>query len=431
MSAPVFDRPTVDWERDGYKRPKIKPPVGDVWKSDKGRVEATRPYTRVTTFAGALDDSQGLVDWAAAQALLGASRRPDYVMAAAACTSWDQDKDTLRELVAKAKDAAGEDAALIGTALHSFTERIDRGEPVGHVPEPYRPHLARYEQIIAPLTFTHHEVRTVNDQLQVAGTPDRFGYCSLPDPDGVVDKRRVIDTKSGRLDDYRVPKISAQLAIYSHSALYDPATGARTPLPDLCTRWGLIVHLPAKATAAELEAGAGGLYWVNLDHGWAGAEELAGRVRAWRKVRGGTLLVPARAPEPLEQPATEQSSPAAAAEVTAERQEVLDVQAQHASDARDAIVGAVTTSDLGLLWKQHGATWDQELQALAAERHAELKQQEDLAGPRAALAAALKTASGLELRALWLEHGETPVWTEEHATLARERHQELAGAAAA
>jgi hypothetical protein len=418
-TAPVFDRPTVDWERDRWKRPKIKPPTGETWTSGTGKVEATRPYTRVTTFAGALDDSQGLVDWKAAQALLGASRRPDYMLAAAACQSWDQDKDTLRELVEKAAEAAGESASAIGTALHAFTERMDRGEPVGFVPEPYRPHLARYEQIIAPLTFTHHEVRTVNDQLQVAGTPDRFGYCSLPDPDGVVDKRRVIDTKSGKLDDYRVPKISAQLAIYAHSALYDPTTGARTPLPDLCTRWGLIVHLPAKATAVELEAGAGDLYWVNLDHGWAGAEELAGRVRAWRKVRGGTLLVPARAPEPAE--STEQ--PATGGDVPQER---VDAALQ-----AHAILGAITTADLGLLWKQHGATWDQELQALAAERHTELKQQEDLAGPRAALAAALRGAHPELLHQLWTEYGDTPTWTEEHSTLARERHQALAGGVAA
>jgi len=411
-AAPVtFDRPTVDWERDRYKRPKIKPPVGEVWTDERGRVEATRPYTRTTTYAGALDDSQGLVDWKAAQALLGASRRPDYVLAAAACTSWDQDKATLRELVEKAAEAAGESASAIGTALHSFTERIDRGEPVGHVPGDYAAHLDRYRAITAPLTFTHHEVRTVCDPLQVAGTPDRFGYCSLPDPDGVTGKLRVVDTKSGKLDDYRVPKISAQLAIYAHSDLYDPATGARTQLPDLDTTWGLIVHLPAKATAAELAAGAGGLYWVDLRHGWAGAEELSGRVRAWRKVRGGSLLVPAVAAESVTQPATE--APAALQHDVA------------------AILMAAHTTDLAALWQQRGATWDEETQRVAAERHRELAAAERLRAPRAALLAALTTALDWQtLQALWDEHRRTELWTEEHDAAASSRHAELLAAAA-
>lgn len=361
MTVPTFARPSTDWERDGYKRPKIKPPVGETWTDDGGRVQATRPYTRVTTFAGALDDSQGLVDWKAAQALLGASRRPDYMLGAAACTSWDQDKATLRELVAKCADAAGEDAATIGTALHAFTERMDRGEPLGFVPEPYRPHLDRYRQLVAPLRFTHHEVRTVCDQLQVAGTPDRFGYCRLPDPDGVVDRLRVVDTKSGKLDDYRVPKISAQLAIYAHSDLYDPTTGARTALEDLDTRWGLIVHLPAKATAEELAAGAGGLYWVNLEHGWAGASELAGRVREWRKVRGGTLLQPATAPavqavEPAAEPSVDRETPRRSAALLA------------------AVQTAGDTATLRQLWAEYGTSpyWTSEHTAAAGARHQQL-----------------------------------------------------------
>lgn len=424
-AAPVvFDRPAVDWERGRGGRPKIKPPTGAAWPADaSGRVSATREYTRVTTFAGALDDSHGLVDWKAAQALLGASRRPDYLMGVAACQSWDQDKATLRELVGKCADAApGDDAATIGTALHSFTERIDRGEPLGFLPEPYRPHIERYRQLVAPLTFTHHEVRTVCDQLEVAGTPDRFGFCSLPDPDGVVDKLRVVDTKSGKLDDYRVPKISAQLAIYAHSDLYDPATGARTPLENLDRTWGLIVHLPAKASAAELEAGAGGLYWVDLRHGWAGAEELAGRVREWRKVKGLSLLVPAALP--AEQSVTE----AAPEQPSLAPPEVAALVA-----ARSAIVDAVHTTDLTALWQKHAADWGQvqELVDLMRQQYDNLTTVERLAAPRAALLGAIATAGDVgDLAALWGEHGGTELWTDEHDAAATARHRELNALAA-
>jgi len=427
MSAPTFEAPTAprqQFERDGYKRPKIKPPTGDAWTDDRGRVQAFRSYTRATTYAGALDDGQGLAPWKAAQALRGAARRPDYVMAAAALGTWDQDKTAWRELVELAVEAAGESASLIGTALHSFTERLDRGEDVGAVPPAFQAHLTRYAQLVAPLTFTHHEVPMVCDQLEVAGTPDRLGYCAIPDPDGVTDALRIIDTKSGKLGP-AVPKMSAQLATYAHSALYDVATGARTPLEGVSTKWGLIVHLPAKATAAEIEAGAGDLLWINLEHGWAGVSQLAGDVRAWRKVRGDTLLEPVRASSP----AKPQDVPTGTGRDSGDLA-VLTAPETPGHAAAAAVLAAVTTADLAQLWREHGSTWGPDLQAWAAVRHRELAELEDLTPKRAALLAAITTADGATLGLLWSQHGGGPVWVEEHTAAASARHAELQAAAA-
>jgi hypothetical protein len=212
------------------------------------------------------------------------------VVAAAALTAEDRDKAALNDVAEKALEAAGPNAADIGTALHGFSERIDRGEPLGFVPPEYRADLERYREVVeAHLTWRHREERMVCDALEVAGTPDGIAYCNEPDPDGVVDPLRIVDLKTGNVET-TAGKFSCQLGIYAHSALYDPATGKRTWLADLDTRWGLVLHMPAGVGTAELR-------WLNLEHGWLGAQ-LAGPVRKWRTVNHADLMRPLLPPEP-------------------------------------------------------------------------------------------------------------------------------------
>jgi hypothetical protein len=296
-------RPELDWERDGNGRPRILPdPVWDdttrqKWQAGRAWDDGTVGYTRVTTFAEALQDSSALTRWKMRRAVLGMGRRPDYVTAAAALTTRDDDRAALDDLAEKALEAAGPNAADVGTALHGFTERIDRGEELGAVPAEYEGTLAAYGRAVEHLTFLEYECRTVCDELEVAGTPDRVALCDVPDPDGVVDELRIVDTKTGRVD-YSAGKFSTQLAIYAHSHLYHPGTGARTSLEEkhgrpLSTRWGIVVHVPAGAATAEL-------LWIDLEHGWAGARHCR-QVREWRQgASAGVLLSPvfARAPRP-------------------------------------------------------------------------------------------------------------------------------------
>ncbi len=298
----VAPRPELDWERDGNGRPRILPdPAWDEvtrqkWQAGRAWDDGTVGYTRVTTFAEALQDSSALTRWKMRRVALGMGRRPDYVTTAAALTTRDEDRQALDDLAEKALEAAGPNAADVGTALHAFTERIDRGEELGAVPAEYEATLDAYRRAVAHLRFVEWECRTVCDDLEVAGTPDRIGFCDIPDPDGVVDELRIIDTKTGRVD-YSAGKFSTQLAIYAHSALYHPGTGARTPLQELgapvSTRWGLVVHVPAGAGTAEL-------LWIDLEHGWTGAQHCR-QVRAWRAgASAGVLLSPvfARPPRP-------------------------------------------------------------------------------------------------------------------------------------
>ena len=295
-------RPELDWERDWQGRPRILPDptwtpdtAPPAWVQD-GQVLESREYTRVTTFAEALQDSSALTRWKMRRAVLGMGRRPDYVVTAASLSAEDRDRDALDDLAEKALEASGPNAADVGTALHAFTDRIDRGEDVGEVPEQYRGTLDAYTHAVRHLRFVEWECRTVCDELETGGTPDRLGFCDIPDPDGVVDELRIIDTKTGRVD-YSAGKFSTQLAIYRRSAKYHPGTGERTSWETLhgapVARWGIVVHVPAGADTAEL-------LWIDLDHGWTGAQQCQ-RTRAWRQqATAGRLLQPvfARAPRP-------------------------------------------------------------------------------------------------------------------------------------
>jgi hypothetical protein len=294
----TLERPDHDWTRDGYGRPIIlpdprwrtqyaDPATGETeapssWYSDDGSRYPDRRYTRVTTYGEALLDGSALGRWKMRRVALGMGRRPDYVTAAAALTAEDRDKAALNDLAEKALEAAGPNAADIGTALHGFTERMDRGEDVGVVPPKYQADLDAYRRVVEPLTFLHRECRMVCDTLETAGTPDGIAACTVPDPDGVADVPRIVDLKTGNID-YTAGKFSTQLAIYAHSALYDPRDGTRTAL-ELSTSWGLVIHMPAGMGSAQLR-------WLRLDHGWAGAL-LAGPVREWRKAGARELSRP-------------------------------------------------------------------------------------------------------------------------------------------
>jgi len=287
----VLERPSVDWERHrGDKRPKIKPPPGGVWRNPgTNRKVGHRYYTRVTTFADAITESYNLTQWKLARLLIGLGQRADYVRQAAALTMDERDRDARDELVGKVFDAAGPDAAGLGTALHALTERLDRGEDLGTPPVEMLPDLAAYTALTSDsLTMLLREPRTVCDELECAGTPDTIAVVHEAPPtdwgpacDCPPGRARVVDTKTGSI---RYPgKMSTQLSIYAHSELYNAETGERTPL-DVCPHWGVIVHLP-------VETGEAALFWLDLAHGWRGAE-LCGPVRQWHRAKADDVLRP-------------------------------------------------------------------------------------------------------------------------------------------
>lgn len=312
--------PAPEVARDRWGRPLIVPP------QPLGADPV--PYTRATTIAKTLDDSSGLMVWKQRMTLLGAVARRDLLTAAAATDV--SDSRTLNRLAGEAAEAGGASAAATtGTALHAFTERLDTGQPLGHVPPEYADDLAAYADLGERVGWTVHGVEEflVLDGYKVAGTADR-----VLEIDGV---RYIADIKTGSSVGF--PHAWAmQLAVYAHGVPYDIGTRQRRPwdVPVNKDR-ALIVHIPAGRGKASA-------HWLDIAAGWEQVP-LAMKVREWRKRRD--LLAPW---EPPTLPA----------------------------DVRDPVVAAIATAGdvdaLTAVWAAHKDSWTGEHTALAAARKKDL-----------------------------------------------------------
>lgn len=309
MTSPFVSAGGADIERDRWGRPLIAPPQPLGAKAVG--------YTRATTVAKTLDDSSGLMLWKQRMTMLGLVARRDLLTAAAA-TNVD-DKKALNRLADQAADAGGATAAATtGTALHTFTERMDRGDDVGHVPPEFQADLAAYSDLATTVGWKVQAIEqfTVLDPYKVAGTADR-----VLEIDG---KWYIADLKTGSSIDFH-HAWAVQFAIYAHALPYDIPTRKRLPwgvVPD--REKALVIHLPAgqgKATA----------HWIDIAAGWE-AFRLSMQAREWRKRRD--LLVPWRPADPV----------------------------------LDAIEAATTVDELNDAWTAHQTTWSDKHTAAAAAR---------------------------------------------------------------
>jgi hypothetical protein len=239
----------AQWEnaeipRDRFDRPLLVVP------GQKERVA----YRRTTKFVDVLDDRFNLEQWKTRMVAIGLGQRPDLQIAAAA--SDRDDKKTLNNICKQAMDAAESSAAAsIGTALHSYTEKIDRGQKLGKVPEQYAADLEAYKAATENIEWVGIETFRVHDEFKVAGTADRIGR--LPWKDRLV----IADVKTGGIE-FGVGKMAMQLAMYSRSVAYDIATDQRIDDPgEIDLNTGIIIHLPAGQ-------GICNLYEIDIARGW-------------------------------------------------------------------------------------------------------------------------------------------------------------------
>lgn len=241
----------ADPNRDNFGRPLIIPPDG-------GKPVA---YRRCTTFIDVLADRGALERWKQRKTAIGLSRRSDLLLRV---QTEQKNNAVLDKICEWALQAAGSDvAANIGTAIHSLTEQIDRGE-TPEIPEAFAKDIQAYLHATKSLRMQGIEVFVVNDDLKVGGTFDRVVLEN--------NYRQVADLKTGSIS-YDAGKIAMQLAVYAHSQIYNIETGERTPLEASLER-GLVIHLPqGEGKCSVLE--------VDLVEGWKGAQ-LAADVWAWR-----------------------------------------------------------------------------------------------------------------------------------------------------
>lgn len=329
----VWQDVRIEPDRDKWGHPMVVPPKG-------GRPV---PYKRPTTYVGPLEDHYSLGRYGKRKVARGlAKRQEDLLLSVAALgdlpeddgeadRQWKHDMDELCEAAEEADGASKK--RLIGSALHRFTERHDRGEPLGELPERYRPHIDAYTRAMSGFERVHIEQFTVLDELKLGGTPDR-----ILRRDGSP-KLIIGDLKTGSLE-YGTAKMAMQLAVYSRSIGYDVRTCQRFELGEIDTERGIIIDL-------DVSTGACQLHWIDLTQGWEGVQVCA-EVWAWRARK--KFLSPYDGQD------------TGLPDLVAEAQALL-TQAIDLADSPEALV---------TLWRRAGRAWTEAHTAQAAQRKAAL-----------------------------------------------------------
>lgn len=272
-TADVFADPTPVSER----APHVRNGRYRLYDPEAGKMNT---WSRVSTFAKAISDQAGLMDWMGRMVAKGVGLRTD--LQALACATPLEDKATLRRVAEQAKEAAQASAgANKGTAMHSFCEAADRGESTAHAPAEWQRDIDGYRKALADCGLT-----VVPELVERYVIIPAFQLCGRLD--------RVYRTKDGRLVigdlkttvniDYTWDQIGIQLGLYANAAYYwDDERDAWVPMPELDKRVGVVAHVLVGAGRTEIRP-------VNIEAGYAGAS-LAKQVREYRS-KAKTMVLP-------------------------------------------------------------------------------------------------------------------------------------------
>jgi hypothetical protein len=306
-------------------------------------------YRRTSTLVKEVETDNRYLDlWKLRQVAEGMSVRDDLVLALKAmgrppAAGWTREqKKQIDELVETAMQAAKTtDGATTGTAMHTLTERVDRGEPLDAVaaglPATAAQSLRAYAHLRELNGWRTVEVErtVVVDELEVAGTFDRvdylpelapllgpgtcqYGHVEEGDHFGgwqevITDLPVIVDVKTEKDPTKNGLHIGPQLAIYSRARRMWRPTGGTHDL----VRNGQVVryqsgdavqvpngeYVPAPcvrqdvAVVVHVGDGDANPLLVNLSEGWAAAvaayEQINRKSRASRKVgAAGAWFVP-------------------------------------------------------------------------------------------------------------------------------------------
>lgn len=344
---------------DPAPAPQELPPVSGQPEPDRdrwGRYLITGVgHTRATSFAKLGSSTFALGEWNERMLIKGLAERPDLI-ALAHGLDVKRDRKQLNQIADDAQAHAGNKvAANIGTAYHSFTERLDAGlMTLEEVPEQYRLRCGQYVAAMRECGLTTRPewierttaVRAdqVSAPVPVAGTLDRI--LQLPNDELVIG-----DLKTGSDLSYSWSEIAVQLAVYAHGVntfgLFDwnTKTWGRVdtrvsesyPPVQVRTDYAIVMHLPADGNGCTL-------YRVDLVKGWEYAQ-VSGLVQSRQKDKSvAGVLVPGSLAAPAPQP-------------------------EHMIRAREAVGAACSADDLGHLMvfaRDSGKFSDAELDTLRA-----------------------------------------------------------------
>jgi hypothetical protein len=249
-------------------------------------------FTRVSTIAKMLEDTYHLDQWKDRMLAKGLAMRNDLVMLAGATPL--EDKRTFGDLVRSARDTAGgSEGANHGTAFHSLTELVDRGQPTPQGTHPdnvkrlalYKRSLEDYRLAVLPnwmervVLNREHRIVGRTDRALIARDMSLLGYPSTGY--GTV----IGDVKSQKSMDFGCMAIAMQLAIYAHADLvFNEETGQwEEPDIQLNRDVAVVMHVPSDRVAADIHV-------IDIARGWE-LVQIAMNIRAARKEKLNRILV--------------------------------------------------------------------------------------------------------------------------------------------
>lgn len=247
-------------------------------------------------------DNEGLQKWFQRQAAIGMALRPDLVVAVQAVGREpaggysDAQKSTLNAITKQAIEAAKtKDGGVLGTAVHTLTERADRGEPVEELvkglPTTYAMDVRAYRKLIEMNRWGIVEIERSlrNDELgPVVGTLDRVyeipglvelfgtGTCQYGDecPDvGLPGHGNAVigDVKTEASPEKNALHIAPQLATYSRAKSMWLPDGGGTYVKAQCVRQDV-------AVVVHLRDGHARPIFVDINRGWVLAKRAYAQV---------------------------------------------------------------------------------------------------------------------------------------------------------
>jgi hypothetical protein len=268
------------------------PPVNDPTAKRIG-------WTRATTLVKTVSDMFLIDRYHQREIMIGLAKREDLYDLVCA-TDFD-DKEALNKLALDVLEAAKSDRGYagseVGTAFHSATERLDRGEAHGLRPK-WDAKLRNYEEAMGRRGFTFNplwmERRVVCERYQVAGTFDRIAQKGSANPRVTSNPLHVTDLKTQKTF-YTWWEIAAQLAIYANAdAMWDEDQCRYVQMPPVDKNVAYVTWMPVQHPSDDPDAVD--VYAVDIAKGWR-AVDLIDLVRGLRKEgeKWGTL-VPLTAP---------------------------------------------------------------------------------------------------------------------------------------
>lgn len=271
--------PSLEDDKDGYGRYLLD-------ADGTGR----KPYTRATTIAKMLDNTNGLEVWMRRKVAKGVASSP-ALTARAAVTPLD-DRQNWRDILDQAETLSGGDEKRdLGSAFHTFHECVGEmsDEEYAAVPHELRVTYERYRAELDRLGIVEvmTEVTVVNTRIGTAGKFDALFR--------LADGRIVIgDRKTGNILKY--PHSAAvQLAIYANADVMitwdENGAAIRHAMPEVDLTTAIVVDI----TIGGENTAATHVYEVDIWAGWAAAL-LSTKVRRWRNRRD---LVTPYHPEPF------------------------------------------------------------------------------------------------------------------------------------